>query len=178
MGRGDEAWDLEEVFLARKHYLLDRATGMLMSAEGRWPVPVGRMKDGVLSLTWEQVHHKFFEKLDAYMGQSGASLREVFQAVDADRSGSVGIEEMRRLVAHLMPDAGRMVPEALMLMLDRDGNGQIEYQELVDGLREILATRQSVVSGTGAAEEALAKVAEFVKGNRERARQVTGWGVM
>jgi len=171
-GRADEVWDLQQIFLGDRAYLLDRATGMVLSA-GKWPVPVGWWRDDQITMGWTPVQHQFYDRLEAHLGASGASLRQFFDGVDADGSGAIDVSELRALVRRIMPEAAdASVPEALMLMLDRDGDGRATFDELVAGLREMAATRRDAASGAGVAEDALAKIKEFVDGDREKARQI------
>mmetsp|Transcript_51640 Transcript_51640/g.102629 ORF Transcript_51640/g.102629 Transcript_51640/m.102629 type:complete len:172 (+) Transcript_51640:55-570(+) len=58
-------------------------------------------------------------------------FREIFDLVDTDRSGTIGTEELGRLMDTL---GVRTTPEELKLMvseIDEDGNGEIDFDEFV-----------------------------------------------
>merc|ERR1740121_1397622 len=58
-------------------------------------------------------------------------FREIFNLVDTDRGGSIGIEELKRLMDTL---GIRTTPEELKLMvseIDENGNGEIDFDEFV-----------------------------------------------
>lgn len=165
-------WVVDQIFLGGKQYLVDPDTGTVMSTDTPWPLPVGRYRDGRLALEWKPVQHEFFERLNGYMAKSGASLRDVFNAVDADRSGHIDPGELKALLEQLMGGGVGMMPEAIMLMLDMDGDQKITFQELVEGLRDILRSRDQAQAAQGPASAALSKIAAFVDGNRETARDV------
>lgn len=58
-------------------------------------------------------------------------FREIFNLVDADRGGSIGTEELARLMDTL---GIRTTPEELQLMvseIDENGNGEIDFDEFV-----------------------------------------------
>ena len=64
-------------------------------------------------------------------------LREVYDAVDADGSGAVSIEELESLFAH----AGMAVDGAelreMMAEIDADNSGQLEFVEFLDAITQI-----------------------------------------
>merc|ERR1719316_1355320 len=58
-------------------------------------------------------------------------FREIFNLVDSDRGGSIGTEELARLMDML---GIRTTPEELKLMvseIDENGNGEIDFEEFV-----------------------------------------------
>merc|ERR1719456_312479 len=58
-------------------------------------------------------------------------FREIFNLVDTDRGGSIGTEELARLMDTL---GIRTTPEELKLMvseIDDNGNGEIDFEEFV-----------------------------------------------
>mmetsp|Transcript_31721 Transcript_31721/g.80120 ORF Transcript_31721/g.80120 Transcript_31721/m.80120 type:complete len:159 (-) Transcript_31721:191-667(-) len=58
-------------------------------------------------------------------------FREIFNLVDADKGGSIGTEELARLMETL---GIRTTPEELKLMvseIDENGNGEIDFDEFV-----------------------------------------------
>merc|ERR1719453_2043921 len=58
-------------------------------------------------------------------------FREIFNLVDTDRGGSIGTEELARLMETL---GIRTTPEELKLMvseIDENGNGEIDFDEFV-----------------------------------------------
>ena len=59
---------------------------------------------------------------------------KAFQFMDLDRSGKLGIKEIKHALNlwNLPIDSDRI--DELLAVLDRDGDGQISYEEFVDGL--------------------------------------------
>jgi arginine/lysine/ornithine decarboxylase len=59
------------------------------------------------------------------------SLEDVFDAFDADRSGSLQISELAGLVQKLMPAASAADLRFFQILLDSDTDGRVTYEELV-----------------------------------------------
>ena len=88
------------------------------------------------------------QRLDGYMKRSGQTLAELFAQIDMDGSGSVDIIEFRlglRSLGLLFDD---LSIEALLKVVDTDGDGQLEAHEFcarVHALIEQEATRPQVI---------------------------------
>jgi len=81
-------------------------------------------KDGRMSEEDMKNHHGLSE-------EDLNEFREIFNLVDTDRGGSIGIEELKRLMDTL---GIRTTPEELKLMvseIDENGNGEIDFDEFV-----------------------------------------------
>ena len=92
--------------------------------------------------------------------------------MDADGTGSLTEDEVAELVRRVAPGAPAGVAGAVQAMLDADGDGRMTYAELTTGLRSILEARAEARTGSPAADAALARIAAFVRGDRDRLRRV------
>eukprot|EP00878_Enallax_costatus_P017856 GHUV01018763.1.p1 GENE.GHUV01018763.1~~GHUV01018763.1.p1 ORF type:complete len:465 (+),score=162.98 GHUV01018763.1:210-1604(+) len=60
-----------------------------------------------------------------------SGLRELFKSIDADSSGTITVEEMRRALQHWGHKISDAELQSLMAIADVDGDGLIDYNEFV-----------------------------------------------
>lgn len=65
-----------------------------------------------------------------------SDMFKAFQFIDLDRSGQVGVAELRRALDVWNIPLDPPALEALIQSCDKDGDGQISYQEFVDALAQ------------------------------------------
>ena len=58
-------------------------------------------------------------------------LRDLFQLVDTDGSGSLSVDELSVMLSLLITSEGSVETDALLKQLDRDGNAQISLDEFL-----------------------------------------------
>ena len=61
-----------------------------------------------------------------------AGFREVFDLVDKDKSGAIEMEEVEELTQLLGMDLTRDEVELLVREIDKDGNGEVDFEEFYD----------------------------------------------
>lgn len=76
---------------------------------------------------------EFLTLMRLRMGESGddaeANLKAVFDIFDADKSGYIDRDEMRRLMKKLAQDLNEEEISAIMEEVDTDGDGEISFEE-------------------------------------------------
>ena len=60
-----------------------------------------------------------------------AGFREVFDLVDKDKSGAIEMEEVEELTQLLGMDLTRDEVELLVREIDKDGNGEVDFEEFL-----------------------------------------------
>ena len=60
-----------------------------------------------------------------------AAFREVFDLVDKDKSGAIETEEVEELTKLLGLDLTRDEVELLVREIDKDGNGEVDFEEFL-----------------------------------------------
>ena len=80
----------------------------------------------------EALGNKFIEMKLANKEDQLAYMRTVFETYDADKSGTIDVDEMEGLVMEYIPDMDSKGTEQLFAAIDIDGEGGIEWSEFSD----------------------------------------------
>lgn len=145
-GRDDSAnhWILEEFQLEGAELLLDRATNRVYTSPtvaGEWPRPVGKLVGGEIALPKDT--GDFFTALDGFLKTNQARLRDVFNHFDTDYSEKLDRHELGALLRTIMPEVSGEDVAYFMTMLDLNGDGELTYDELLNGVKECLVAGRS-----------------------------------
>ncbi|KAK3241898.1 hypothetical protein CYMTET_48379 [Cymbomonas tetramitiformis] len=84
------------------------------------------------------------KKLAEFLSQNKVSAEKLFKAYDKDHSGSLGSAELARLVRQLLPSLSSTEVRNLLVRLrelDRNGDGEVSFHELKQGLRLLKVKR-------------------------------------
>jgi len=71
------------------------------------------------------------------------AAKELFQLMDANRDGSITVDELELVVKELGVSADRSEVETLFKQLDLDDNGAISLQEFIQGLGKLNEARKA-----------------------------------
>lgn len=107
-------------------------------AAGEYPLPVGKVVGGELIRPAETLD--LFQALDIFLKTYQARLRDVFDHFDSDGNGTLDGNELGRFLRRLMPEVGGEDVRYFMTMLDLDGDGNLTYEELMEGIRACMTT--------------------------------------
>ena len=164
---GASEWYLEEVTLNGHPYLLDPHTLRVYTpttAPGQWPQLAGRMQ-GLRLVVFERTQEqRFIKGLDSYLKTQETRLKDVFDTFDRDRSGMLDRNEIDALMRALMPDASAGDLQYFRMVLDLDGDGQVTFNELINGIKDAIAASNTTVHGqTASTSPELAAVLKIFK---------------
>ena len=81
--------------------------------------------------------------------KSQSSIKKSFEVFDADCSGRIDVNELRRILCNLGEEVTMSQVESLIKSADTDGNGAIDYDEFTKILLAERTTRFAPVSGGG-----------------------------
>lgn len=162
--------------------LLDEESRVLYSRPATladWPQAVGRL-DGrnrpVLLQDATASARAFFSALDEYLKTNRMRLRDLFVKYDANRSGTLDMGELSRLVQTLLPQAGRGTLSYFSAMAAGYGgdNMQLSYDEFLDLIKECVKLEEAAMHGALSPDmlAALAGVSDFLIGNRASAQRL------
>ena len=84
---------------------------------------------------WLKVHGK--EKYIDFSLDERKKYREIFEALDDDGSGAIGIDELEEPFIALGLVSNREDIKELINTVDQDGNGEIEFDEFLMIMRTI-----------------------------------------
>merc|ERR1712072_1559552 len=73
-----------------------------------------------------------FERLGTYVDQHGGRLLEVFRRFDKDRSGSVDVAELERMLQSLGMSFTAPERRGLLKLFDLNGDGRVSYKEFLE----------------------------------------------
>lgn len=138
-----DEWPLEELRMDGRELLIDRNTMRVypMAAAGSLLRPVGRLVGGVLERPARGTD--FFAELDKYLKETSVKLKDLFDFIDKDRSGSLDRREVAFLMQQLVPDVRTTDIHFFSGLLDVDGTNRLSFAQLVDGIRECLLVQQA-----------------------------------
>ena len=101
--------------------------------------------------------------LKAKAGVAFTSLKKAFRSLDTDKSGSLGVAEIQMMVENFgfatTPDQMR----DLMMDLDPDGSGQVDYREFLKVFAEDISGTEEGGVGFDMQEQAAGKRTEFLE---------------
>lgn len=147
-------WQLEPLRVDGRDFVLDRATCLVYHppAAQKTPMrPVARFNAGVLEMPVTK--GDFFSALDNYLRTYQARLKQVFDHLDADMSGTLDANEQATMVYSLLPDAKETDVAFLRVMLtagaevDKRGGQVLYYDEFVAAIRECVAADSAAKAG-------------------------------
>jgi len=96
-----------------------------------------KVAGGESSITCEKLLVAAGEFEERMKGQDlKAILKEAFAVFDKDKSGSISAAELRHVISNLGEPVDEDEMEEMMNEADKDGNGQINYNEFVGVLLE------------------------------------------
>ncbi|KAG2493237.1 hypothetical protein HYH03_008653 [Edaphochlamys debaryana] len=161
-----ENWQLQEVVWRGQTFLLDPHTQRVYQEDpgGGWPRLVGTYRNGEVVMQDRNMAQALFETLDAYLKQQRMKAREVFAHFDAAGKGWLAPEELGRLVEHFLP--GKVTPgdiKYFQVMVDRNQDGKITYEEFIEAARHSRAEEQAARERTDEARRALQNVSDFAR---------------
>jgi Ca2+-binding EF-hand superfamily protein len=164
---GASEWYLEDVSLNGHSYLLDRHTLRVYTpttGAGQWPQLAGRLQGGRL-ITFERTQEqRFIQGLDTYLKSQQSRLKDVFDTFDRDRGGSLNRNEVAAMLRALMPDASAGDVQYFRMLLDIDGDGEVTFNEFVNGIKDAIAASNTTVHGqTAGGSPELAAVLKILK---------------
>jgi Ca2+-binding EF-hand superfamily protein len=128
-------------------------------------VEVSRVQKSVATSSRERLvaNKQIVELIETFEGMKSLQLKIVFDALDADRNGSLDRSEVQRLVAQVL---GEDVPAALVEAtfddMDADHSGTVEFDEFVAFFgvsRELAASTSATVRAPRALHAASLRVA-------------------
>eukprot|EP00198_Chlamydomonas_reinhardtii_P013244 XP_001702581.1 predicted protein [Chlamydomonas reinhardtii] len=166
-GSGLGPWSLEPLNWEGRRYLLHRASGAVYAGYmgpdtypqllGRWRQPETRLEglggsgaadEGCwLELVEGHVLDGVFGGLDRYLKENRVRFSAMFEAFDADRSGTLEAEELAKLVKKLVPGVSSSEIKYIMAIIDSNEDRSVTQREFLE------ATRMWVVAARRVAEE-------------------------
>ena len=109
--------------------------------------------DRLSTSEFEQMLQALFDMTPAKLEQLGSlwdtTVDTLLRAIDADRSGRIDVNELRRILCNLGEEVTMSQVESLIKSADTDGNGAIDYDEFTKILLAERTTRFAPVSGGG-----------------------------
>ena len=81
--------------------------------------------------------------LQAVAAKEMPRVLDIWRKLDADGSGQVDIKEFIKGLSSCFPNASKADMKALFHECDRDGNGTVQYDELVRTLRNFAKTSEA-----------------------------------
>jgi len=164
---GASEWYLEEVSLNSHRYLLDRHTLRVYTTPtdaGQWPQLAGRLQDGNLVRFERAQEQRFIQGLDTYLKSQQARLKDVFDSFDRDHRGSLDRNDVAAMLRVVMPDASAGDVQYLRMLLDLDGDGNITFDEFMNGIKDAIAASNTTAHGkTAGSSPELAAVLKILK---------------
>ena len=72
------------------------------------------------------------------------ACRQVFEVVDEDGSGSIGASELHKLLTLLRLPARHLDVLRMIAEIDKDGNGEVDFEEFLQVRRRLVRAGQSL----------------------------------
>ena len=92
-------------------------------------------------------------------------IKEAFDLFDTDKSGQIDKEELKQALKNLGIDAKNQTLTNMMNDLDKDGSGQIDFDEFIDMMTAKMSDRDT--------REDLEKVFRLFLGDDDKADKIT-----
>lgn len=92
-------------------------------------------------------------------------IKEAFDLFDSDKSGQIDVEELKAALKNLGIDAKNQTLSNMMADLDKDGSGQIDFNEFIDMMTAKMSDRDT--------REDLEKVFRLFLGDDDKADKIT-----
>ena len=92
-------------------------------------------------------------------------IKEAFDLFDSDKSGQIDTEELKAALKNLGIDAKNQTLANMMADLDKDGSGQIDFEEFIDMMTAKMSDRDT--------REDLEKVFRLFLGDDDKADKIT-----
>ncbi|OWF38688.1 hypothetical protein KP79_PYT10815 [Mizuhopecten yessoensis] len=91
-----------------------------------------------------KLHNDPLNKLKRFVEEAGYRMIDLLQQFDTDNSWSISLEELQEGVRKTGIDLSDPEINELMKRLDKDGNGEIDFSELIEGDNENRQARRDV----------------------------------
>lgn len=166
------AWPLRDFYTEEgEHLLHDEADDSLYETtveQGGVPRKVGFLKraDGtvVRQRAAAEATTDFYGTLDSYLKERRVALRSLFDTFDVDRNGYLDEGELANFLRHLYPNITDADVAYFATMLDPNGDGKVQYDEIIETLT---ASRDAGLklqrAGAGTPNATLGKVASAIR---------------
>ncbi|GAX77103.1 hypothetical protein CEUSTIGMA_g4549.t1 [Chlamydomonas eustigma] len=147
-------WKLNTVSTGGREYLLDTVTNFvyIQPRPSDWIKAVGRKDPGTGQLRVEEQRDEkgLFAELDQYLKSTQTKFKDMFSSFAVNNRGSLDIHGLARLLRQVRPNITDGEIYYFQVMLDVDGDGQIEYDEFMETVKVSLAAEKGEAGGMSA----------------------------
>ena len=181
----DDEWELEEVRVDGRVYLVDESTDAkavyhnCREDRGEWPVLAGRLAPRTSLVSAARIiaggsrgPAHIFNALDAFLKEKHLYLRDLFDQHDFNRDGSLDAHELVPFVMKIVPDATTAEVKYFGMMCDINNDGHITYEELLQAIRECLDAAKTMDAQSDTVPLVMRELRDFMATNNVNARTV------
>ncbi|GAX77102.1 hypothetical protein CEUSTIGMA_g4548.t1 [Chlamydomonas eustigma] len=152
--RSEFEWKLSPVSTGGREYLLDMETNFVyfQPRPTEWLKAVGK-KDpysGQLKVEEQRDEKGLFAELDQYLKNTQTKFKDMFSSFAVNNRDSLDIHGLARLLRKVQPNITDGEIYYFQVMLDVDGDGQIEYDEFMETVKVSLAAEKGEAGGMSA----------------------------
>lgn len=161
-------------------YLVDKKTNYVynaLSSPNEVLRPLGKLAGGVV--TRPPTSADLVGTMDATLKREQARLKDIFDAHDGSKTGSLTMTELESMLQKLIVGASSADVHFFRTLVDANSDGRVAYPELVACIKDIISASQATAERANMdVERALQEFKNVVRGNQRDVRAGFGGGAL
>ena len=161
-------------------YLVDKKTNYVynaLSSPNEVLRPLGKLAGGVV--TRPPTSADLVGTMDATLKREQARLKDIFDAHDGSKTGSLTMNELESMLQKLIVGASSADVHFFRTLVDANSDGRVAYPELVACIKDIISASQATAERANMdVERALQEFKNVVRGNQRDVRAGFGGGAL